>query len=138
MLMRGFFTEFKTFAMKGNVVDLAIAVVIGTAFGKIVSSLVDNIITPLLGLFMGGVDVSSLSYTTGETVVSYGLFIQAIIDFLIIALVIFVVVRAINHTRELFDKDEQGSAEGETAPAAPPEEVVLLREIRDSLKQYSR
>ena len=120
--------------MKGNVIDLAIAVVIGTAFGKIVSSLVDNIITPLLGLFMGGIDVSDLAYTTGETVISYGAFIQAVIDFLIIAAIVFIVVRFINHARGLFEDEEEAPAK-DTPPPAPPEEVVLLREIRDSLQQ---
>ena len=85
--------EFKAFAMKGNVVDLAVAVVIGAAFGKIVSSLVDNLVTPLVGMFMGGVDFTNLSYAVGDAVFGYGAFIQSIIDFVIIALCIFIVIK---------------------------------------------
>lgn len=117
--------EFKDFAMKGNVVDLAVAVVIGAAFGKIVSSLVDNLITPLVGILMGGVDFSTLAYTSGEAVFMYGAFIQSIIDFVIVAFVIFLVVKGINKA--------QGPKE-EDAPAGPSE-VDLLTEIRDSLKK---
>ena len=119
--------EFKAFAMKGNVIDLAVAVVIGAAFGKIVSSLVDNLITPLVGMFMGGVDFSSLSYSVGEAVFGYGAFIQAVIDFTIVAFVIFLVVKAINKA--------QGPAEPEEVAPAGPTEVELLTEIRDSLKR---
>lgn len=118
--------------MKGNVVDLAVAVVIGAAFGKIVSSLVDNIITPLIGLLMGGVDFSDLSYTVGDAVVTYGVFIQSIIDFLIVALVIFMVIKGINKAQGAFDGDEE---EEEAKPEEPSEEVKLLRDIRDSLKR---
>ena len=98
--MKSFISEFKAFAMKGNVIDLAVAVVIGAAFGKIVSSLVANIITPIIGLLMGGVDFSGLSYTIGDAVVTYGVFIQSIIDFLIVALVIFMVVKGINKAQK--------------------------------------
>ncbi len=130
--MKAFVAEFKAFAMKGNVIDLAVAVVIGAAFGKIVSSLVDNIITPFIGLLLRGTDFSSLSYTVGDATMKYGAFIQSIIDFLIVAFVIFMVVKAIN-------KAKQG-LEGETEviaakPVEPSEEVKLLREIRDSLKR---
>lgn len=118
--------EFKAFAMKGNVIDLAVAVVIGAAFGKIVSSLVDNIITPLVGLFMGGVDFTGLSYTVGDAVFGYGAFIQAVIDFTIVAFVIFMVVKAINKA--------QGPKEEEEAAPAGPTEVELLTEIRDAMK----
>lgn len=129
--MRGFIDEFKAFAMKGNVIDLAVAVVIGAAFGKIVSSLVDNIITPLIGLILGGINFSGLGYTVGGSVISYGMFIQAVIDFLIVALVIFVVVKAINKAQSL--GQEEKVAEPEKVPQ-PTEEVKLLREIRDSLR----
>lgn len=128
--MRGFINEFKAFAMKGNVMDLAVAVVIGAAFGKIVSSLVTNIITPLIGLIMGGIDFSDLAYTIGDAEVTYGVFIQSIIDFTIVALVIFTVVKAINS----FKKKEEAKPEAEKV-VEPPEEVKLLREIRDSLKK---
>jgi large conductance mechanosensitive channel len=119
--------EFKAFAMKGNVIDLAVAVVIGAAFGKIVSSLVDNLITPLVGIFMGGVDFTELSYTVGEAVFGYGAFIQSVIDFTIVAFVIFMVIKAIN-------KAKGPEEEKEAAPAGPTE-VELLMEIRDTLKR---
>jgi large conductance mechanosensitive channel len=119
--------EFKAFAMKGNVIDLAVAVVIGAAFGKIVSSLVDNLITPLVGIFMGGVDFTELSYTVGEAVFGYGAFIQSVIDFTIVAFVIFMVIKAIN-------KAKGPEEEKEAAPAGPTQ-VELLMEIRDTLKR---
>jgi large conductance mechanosensitive channel len=130
--MKGFVAEFKAFAMKGNVIDLAVAVVIGAAFGKIVSSLVDNIITPLIGLLMGGVDFSGLSYTVGDAVVTYGMFIQAIIDFVIVAFVIFLVIKGINKA-SAFGKEDEPAAEDK--PVEPSEEVKLLREIRDNLRR---
>lgn len=92
--------EFREFAIRGNVMDLAVAVIIGAAFGKIVTSLVDNILMPLIGLLMGGVDFSALSLQVGEAVVQYGLFIQSIIDFIIIAFVIFLIVRALNRLKQ--------------------------------------
>ena len=130
--MRGFIQEFKAFAMKGNVIDLAVAVVIGAAFGKIVSSLVDNIITPIIGLLMGGLDFSSLAYMVGEANIAYGVFIQSIIDFVIVAFVIFMVIKGINKARSLGEDDAPAE---EKKPSEPSEEVKLLREIRDSLRQ---
>jgi len=91
--------EFREFAIRGNVMDLAVAVIIGAAFGKIVTSLVDNILTPLIGLVMGGVDFSSLRLPVGDAVIEWGLFIQSIIDFIIIAFVIFLIVRAIKRLK---------------------------------------
>jgi large conductance mechanosensitive channel len=88
--------EFREFALRGNVLDLAVAVIIGGAFGKIVSSLVDNILMPLIGLLIGGIDFKSLALTIGSAKVEYGLFIQNIVDFIIIAFVIFLIVRAMN------------------------------------------
>ena len=126
--MKGFMEEFKGFAMKGNVVDLAVAVVIGAAFGKIVSSLVDNIIMPLVGVLLGGVNFTSLSLKVGDTAFTYGYFIQAMIDFVIVAFVIFMVVKAINK----LDKKEEPT---EDKPAEPTEEAKLLREIRDNLRR---
>jgi len=133
----GMMQEFKAFAMKGNVIDLAVGVVIGAAFGKIVTALVDNVVMPPIGLLIGGVDFSRMGITLKEAgvdaagnavpavVLNYGAFINALIQFLIIAWAIFLVVKAINrmHRRK------------EEAPAAPSEEVLLLREIRDSLKK---
>lgn len=129
--MKSFIKEFKAFAMKGNVLDLAVAVVIGAAFGKIVSSLVDNIITPSIGLFMGGVDFSGLSYTVEDAVISYGKFVQSVFDFIIVAFVIFVVVKAINRAKGVLDNESKQ----EEKPKEPPEEIRLLREIRDSLQK---
>lgn len=100
--------EFKEFAMRGNVLDLAVAVIIGGAFGRIVTSLVNDILTPLIGLAMGGINFSNLAITIGEASIMYGAFIQAIIDFIIIAFVIFLIVRSINRLK--------GPA---PAPAAP-------------------
>ena len=91
------FKEFKQFALRGNVMDLAIAVIIGGAFGRIVASLVEDILMPLIGVMMGGVSFAELQVTVGNAVVSYGLFIQSIVDFLIIAFVIFMLIRAINN-----------------------------------------
>jgi len=119
--------EFKAFAMKGNVMDLAVAVVIGAAFGKIVSSLVANLITPLVGIFMGGVDFTGLSYTVGEAVFEYGVFIQSVIDFVIVAFVIFMVVKVIAKAKGPEEVKEE-------APKGPTE-IELLIEIRDSLKR---
>jgi len=92
--------EFREFAIRGNVMDLAVAVIIGAAFGKIVTSLVDHILTPLLGLVMGGINFSGLNTQIGGAVIEWGLFIQAIIDFVIIAFVIFLLVRAMNRLKK--------------------------------------
>lgn len=128
--MKNFVAEFKAFAMRGNVIDLAVAVVIGAAFGKIVSSLVENIVTPLIGVLLGGVDFSGLSMQIGESVIKYGVFLQSIFDFIIIALAIFVAITALSKLQ----KKEEAKPE---APAPTPEDVLLLREIRDSLKNRS-
>jgi large conductance mechanosensitive channel len=127
--MKSFLEEFKAFAIKGNVMDLAVAVVIGTAFGKIVSSLVDTIIMPTVGILLGGINFTGWAFTLGESVIAYGKFIQAVVDFLIIAFVIFVVI----HLMRKFDclqKEEEAKKEKKES-----EEVLLLREIRDSLKK---
>ena len=123
-----FFSEFKAFAMRGNVVDLAVAVVIGTAFGNITTSLVDNIITPLIGIFLGGISFSKLALTIGDTAITYGAFIQSIIDFTIIAFVIFVAIKVMNTLRDKQEKDPKNSPK-------PSQEVQLLTEIRDLLKR---
>jgi len=130
--MKGFIEEFKAFAVKGNVIDLAVAVVIGAAFGKIVSSLVDNIIMPLVGVILGGKSFAGMSYQVGDAMVTYGVFIQAVVDFFIVALVIFMVVKAINKAQETVKEAEEVEEE---APAEPSEEVKLLREIRDNLRR---
>lgn len=132
--MKNFVDEFKAFAMKGNVIDLAVAVVIGAAFGKIVSSLVADIITPLIGVLMGGVDFSELSYSVGGAELSYGAFMQATLDFLIVAFVIFLVIKAIAKAQNLGAEDAEAAAK-EAKPAEPSAEVKLLREIRDELQR---
>jgi large conductance mechanosensitive channel len=126
--MSGFIAEFKAFAMRGNVVDLAVAVVIGAAFGKIVTSLVDNIITPIIGLLLGGIDFTDLVFGMGRVSIGYGKFIQSVFDFIIVAFVIFMVVKAMS---KLQKKKEDAPA----APVEPTEEVKLLREIRDSVRK---
>ena len=131
----GMLKEFKEFAVRGNVVDMAVGIVIGAAFGKIVSSLVGDVIMPPIGVLLGGVDFSSLAFTVKEAVgdtpavvIGYGKFIQTVIDFTIIAFAIFIVVKAINSLKR--------KAEEEPKPAAePPAQEVLLAEIRDLLKE---
>jgi len=120
--------EFKRFAMKGNVIDLAVGIVIGAAFGKIVSSLVGDLLMPVVGLLIGGVDFSGLAITIGNASVKYGKFIQSGVDFVIIAAAIFLVVKAINRVQR-----EKPAAPA--APPAPPRQEVLLEEIRDLLKK---
>ena len=120
--------EFREFIQQGNVIDLAVAVVIGAAFGAIVNSLINDIIMPLIGVVLGGVDFTSLSVTVGEAVVLYGNFIQAVVNFVVISFVIFLVVRGYNKLQ----------AQPEEEPEAPPEpsaEEALLAEIRDILKE---
>ena len=119
--------EFRDFAIKGNVVDLAVAVIIGAAFGKIVSSLVEDLVMPLIGLIIGGLDFKGLMVEVGSAKILYGKFIQTCVDFFLIALAIFLAVRVINHLRR---KQE------DTPPAAvPPRQEQLLEEIRDLLKR---
>lgn len=140
--MKKFIAEFKEFAMKGNVVDMAIGVVIGAAFGKITTSLVNDVIMPLISRITGGVDFSAWKWvlkaaevdetgaeTAAEIAVNYGSFIAVVLDFLIIALVLFMVVKAINKLRSIGKKEEPAEEE----PAPPAEE--LLTEIRDLLKE---
>lgn len=122
--------EFKAFAMRGNVVDMAVGIVIGAAFGKIVSSLVADVIMPPIGMIMGGVDFSSLAIALGEgeeaASINYGIFINTVLDFVIIAFAIFMVIKGINSMKK---KEEEKPAE----PPKPSAEEVLLTEIRDLL-----
>lgn len=120
--------EFREFLQRGNVIDLAVAVIIGGAFGLIVTSLVNDIIMPLIGVILGGIDFTSLSIEVGDAIIAYGNFIQAVINFVIIAFVIFLLIRAVSNLQR--QKEEE--------PVPPPEpsaEVKLLTEIRDLLKQ---
>ena len=121
------FKEFKKFISKGNVVDLAVGVIIGGAFGKIVTSLVNDIIMPLLGIVIGGIDFSSLSFKVNDSVVMYGMFIQNTIDFLLIAAAIFLMVKTINKLKKLEKKEKEISKS--------PTTEQLLTEIRDLLKK---
>ena len=123
----GILKEFKEFAMRGNVMDMAVGVIIGGAFGKIVSSLVDDVIMPVIGVLTGGVDFSKLSLMVGDAEVKYGMFIQNIIDFLIIAICIFSMIKVMN---SISAKKKEEPA----APAEPSNEEKLLGEIRDLLK----
>ena len=129
------FKEFKEFAFKGNVIDLAVGVIIGGAFGKIVTSLVNDLLMPALGILLGGVDFTQLKYVITpaigeipESAIMYGTFIQSIVDFLIIAFSIFVFIRVFNRK-----KKEEPAPEPE--PAKPSQEVLLLEEIRDLIKE---
>ncbi|WP_339870290.1 large-conductance mechanosensitive channel protein MscL [uncultured Algoriphagus sp.] len=137
----GFLKEFKEFAIKGNVVDLAVAVIIGGAFGKIVASFVKDIVMPPIGVLLGGVEFTDLAIVLkessvgpageelGPVLLTYGIFIQNVVDFVIIAFVIFMAVKAINKMKK---KEEAAPA---PAPPAPPKSEVLLEEIRDLLKK---
>ena len=139
----GLLKEFREFAMKGNVVDLAVGLIIGAAFGKIVSSLVADVIMPPLGLVIGGVDFSDLAYTLKEgipaaegqaavpaVVISYGKFIQTVIDFLIVAAAIFFVIKVMNEAKRRLERKAE---EEPTAPEVPAD-IKLLTEIRDELR----
>ena len=148
--MKKFFEDFKAFAVKGNIVDMAVGVVVGGAFGKIVTSFVNDIITPLLGILLGKMSFTDLKWVitpavldetgnvvTAELALTYGNFIQQVIDFLIISLSIFVVLRLMMTLKTALEKKEEAVVE-EPAPAAPPapsDELVTLREIRDLLKK---
>ena len=132
----GMMSEFREFAMRGNVVDMAVGIVIGGAFGKIVTSFVNDVLMPPIGLAIGGVDFSDLSVVlkqaTGEAeavTLNYGAFIQSVVDFTIIAFAIFMVIRAMNSMKR---KEEEAPPE---EPPKPSDEVLLLQEIRDELKQ---
>lgn len=130
LLKRGQYVikEFKDFIAKGNVMDLAVGIIIGAAFTAIVTSLVENLIQPLIGLFMGGIDFSNLSFAFGEATFAYGAFITAVINFLIVAFVVFLLVKAVNSMKR---------AEPEAVPSEPdgPTAEQLLTEIRDALRK---
>jgi large conductance mechanosensitive channel len=120
--------EFKQFAVKGNVVDLAVGVIIGSAFGSIVSSLVDDIVMPFFGLIIGGIDFTNLKIQVGDATIQYGSFLQAIVNFLIIGFTVFLFVKLLNNRRK---REEEMKQEEDVAPS---KEVELLSEIRDLLK----
>lgn len=127
--------EFKEFAMRGNVLDMAVGIIIGGAFGKIITSFVNDVIMPPIGMLLGGVDFSNLAVTLRQAtetapavMLKYGVFINTVIDFLIVAFAIFLLIRGVNSLRK----------KQEAAPAAPPKQEVLLEEIRDLLKAGKR
>ena len=129
--------EFQEFALKGNVVDMAVGIIIGAAFGTVVKSLVDNVLMPPIGYLMGGVDFYNLALSLGkgldgktDVVIKYGLFINSIISFLIVAFALFMVVKAMNTAKKRFEKEQ----EKEEETKEPPRQEVLLEEIRDLLK----
>ena len=143
----GLIKEFKEFAMKGNVVDMAVGIIIGGAFGKIVASLVNDVIMPPIGKLIGGVNFSDLKYSLGQTVekvekdgqtvetvkevfISYGAFFQNVFNFLIVAGAVFMMIKAMNKAQSLTASE---SAPEDAAPKPPPEDILLLREIRDAL-----
>ena len=126
--------EFKKFIARGNVIDLAVGVIIGGAFSSIVTSLVNNILTPILGLVLGGANFSNLAITFKDTRIEYGAFIQSVIDFLIVAVCIFVLVKFINKIMHLKKKEEEKKTDVPKKTA----EVILLEEIRDLLKEDNK
>ena len=129
--MKKLFKEFKEFISKGNVIDMAVGVVVGSAFSKIVSSLVNDIIMPLVGIIIGGLDFTSLSIKIKDSEILYGSFIQNIVDFLIIAACIFTVVKIMN-------KFKRQQPTEEAKPVEPPKDIQLLTEIRDLLKKENK
>lgn len=122
----GMLKEFKEFAMRGNIIDLAVAVIIGGAFGKIVTALTNSIIMPIISLLIGKSGVTDMSFMIGKTIFPIGIFLQAVIDFILIALVLFLIIKAMNSMK----KEEPAPP-----PAPTPEDVLLLREIRDAVKK---
>jgi large conductance mechanosensitive channel len=118
-------SEFRQFLLRGNVIDLAVAVVIGVAFTAIVNSLINDVIMPVIGLLIGGINLADLSLTAGSAVIAYGKFLQAIVNFLVVGFVLFLVVRAVNRLHK----------KQEAAPPEPPAQERLLTEIRDLLRE---
>ncbi len=126
--------EFKEFISKGNVVDMAVGVIIGSAFGKIVTSLVEKILMPIIGVIIGGLDFSDLSIVVGTAKIGYGSFIQAVVDFLIVAFCLFLIIKAMNKFQDAVKKDSIEEAI-ETEQSNDEKELELLAEIRDLLKK---
>lgn len=128
--MKSFMKEFKEFISRGSVMDMAVGIIIGSAFTGIVTSLVNDVIMPLIGVIIGGLDFSSLSIVVGTATINYGLFIQNIVNFLIVAFCVFTIIKAINKMRDALVKKE----EKEEEPAEDPADIALLKEIRDLLQ----
>ena len=136
--MKKILNEFKKFISKGNALDLAVGVVVGGAFSKIVSSLVNDVIMPLIGVIIGGIDFTNLSLKVGEATVNYGMFIQNIIDFLIISFCIFLVVKTLNTLNDMTKKKLVKEEKVEKEEEKVSEEILLLREINNSLKKQNK
>ena len=139
----GFLAEFKKFALRGNVIDLAVGVIIGGAFGTITASLVADIVMPFVGLFIGGIDFTTLSVSIGPifagrdpSVLNIGVFIQTVINFIVLAVVVFFIIRSINRLQERGKQEEAAAAP--PPPPAPTKEELLLTEIRDLLRAQSK
>ncbi len=120
--------EFREFAMRGNVLDLAVGVIIGGAFGKIVTSLVSDVLMPMIGIILGQIDLSSLSFTIGQSSIKYGMFLQSVVDFVIVAFCIFLMIKAMM-------KLQKPKPVAPSAPAELPADIKLLTEIRDLLRK---
>lgn len=129
---KGFIKEFKEFISRGNVMDLAVGVIIGGAFSNIVTSFT-SILTDLIGTILGGIDFKGLSYTIGELTVNYGTFIQAVFDFLVTAICIFLLIKIVNKIMRKNNKKEEN-----TEPPKKPDDIILLEEIRDLLKEKNK
>ncbi len=139
--MKKFLKEFKTFISRGNVLDLAVGLIIGNAFNTIVKSLVDDIFMPLIGIIIGGVNFTSLSLKIGDAAIKYGVFLQNIINFLATAFCLFIVVKFMNkfhEIKEAKEKKEKKKEEAKTEEIKKSDEVVLLEEIRDLLKKQKK
>ena len=134
--MKNMMNEFKDFISRGNVIDLAVGVIIGGAFGTIVSSLVDDILMPIIGVILGGVDFSNLSIKVEDATVKYGMFIQNVIDFLIVAFCVFLLVKFVNKLSEIAEKKKKKEEKKEETKKE--ENIILLEEIRDLLKKQNK
>ena len=129
--MKSFMKEFKEFISKGNVMDMAVGIIIGGAFTAIVNSLVDSILMPIIGAISGGHSVEQMAWQVGDASIGYGAFIQAVIDFLLVAWVLFLIIKALNKAKDAVVKKEEEAEE----EAPVPEDIALLTEIRDLLKE---
>ena len=129
--MKNFMKEFREFISRGNVMDMAVGIIIGGAFTAIVTALVDSILMPIIGAISGGLSVEQMSWKVGEATIGYGAFIQAVINFLLVAWVLFLIIKGLNKAKAVLTKPAEETAEEE----AVPEDVALLTEIRDLLKE---
>ncbi|MCF0246065.1 MAG: large conductance mechanosensitive channel protein MscL [Ileibacterium sp.] len=135
--MKNFLNEFKTFISRGNVLDMAVGVIVGGAFTAIVTSLTEDILTPVIGMLTGGVDISGLVLTVGNATLAYGKFLNAILNFLIVAFAVFCLVKAVNKLKDAALKKKEEEAVAEEEKAEDPQ-VVLLREIKELLEKQGK